>query len=290
LEGRIIEMKNSLILGIANNKNPFRAFLTKNETESIESKNIIPNEGNISFSFPFFIELIQRIKGSLESIKNLAQVSQGKFSDKEFGNYFNLLVTEDIEKIDLLLINVLDYIKVNFTVRKSNTVHIFIEEVLKKHYVQLEEKKVRLFKKFEKDLPEIIAPDEELRYILNSILQYAMISMPVNGSIWFLTKSFVLPSERSEDQGLFKKDGKHIEISVIFTGYKKPKEQFTTVMPISGPQREEGFDLELRLVNEIVKRNRGKMKFGVDEKNSKTFISLRFPAERRKVIYYQPVN
>jgi len=283
-------MKNSLILGIANNKNPFRAFLTKNETESIESKNIIPNEGNISFSFPFFIELIQRIKGSLESIKNLAQVSQGKFSDKEFGNYFNLLVTEDIEKIDLLLINVLDYIKVNFTVRKSNTVHIFIEEVLKKHYVQLEEKKVRLFKKFEKDLPEIIAPDEELRYILNSILQYAMISMPVNGSIWFLTKSFVLPSERSEDQGLFKKDGKHIEISVIFTGYKKPKEQFTTVMPISGPQREQGFDLELRLVNEIVKRNRGKMKFGVDEKNSKTFISLSFPAERRKVIYYQPVN
>lgn len=283
-------MKNSLILGIANNKNPFRAFLTKNETESIESKNIIPNEGNISFSFPFFIELIQRIKGSLESIKNLAQVSQGKFSDKEFGNYFNLLVTEDIEKIDLLLIHVLDYIKVNFTVRKSNTVHIFIEEVLKKHYVQLEEKKVRLFKKFEKDLPEIIAPDEELRYILNSILQYAMISMPVNGSIWFLTKSFVLPSERSEDQGLFKKDGKHIEISVIFTGYKKPKEQFTTVMPISGPQREEGFDLELRLVNEIVKRNRGKMKFGVDEKNSKTFISLSFPAERRKVIYYQPVN
>jgi len=283
-------MKNSLILGIANNKNPFRAFLTKNETESIESKNIIPNEGNISFSFPFFIELIQRIKGSLESIKNLAQVSQGKFSDKEFGNYFNLLVTEDIEKIDLLLIHVLDYIKVNFTVRKSNTVHIFIEEVLKKHYVQLEEKKVRLFKKFEKDLPEIIAPDEELRYILNSILQYAMISMPVNGSIWFLTKSFVLPSERSEDQGLFKKDGKHIEISVIFTEYKKPKEQFTTVMPISGPQREEGFDLELRLVNEIVKRNRGKMKFGVDEKNSKTFISLSFPAERRKVIYYQPVN
>jgi light-regulated signal transduction histidine kinase (bacteriophytochrome) len=285
-----MKMEKNLILDIANDENPFKAFLTKNEAESFESKSIIPNKGNFSFLFPLFIELIQRTKGTLESIKNLTQVSQGKFNDKEFGNYFNRLVTEDVKKIDLLLSNVLDYIKVNCTVRKTNTVHIIIEEGLKKHQVQLEEKKVRLFKKFEKDLPEIIVPDEELRYILNSILQYAIILMPVNGNIWFLTRSFVLPSETSEDQALFKKDGKHIEISLIFTGYKKPKEQFTTVRQISGPQREEGLDLELRLVNEIVKRNRGKMKFGGDEKNSKTFISLRFPAERRKVIYYQPVN
>ena len=281
-------MKNNFIFDIANDKNPFKVFLAKNETESLESKSNISNEGNLFFLFPLFIELIQHIKGMLGSINKLTQISQGKFSDKEFGNYFNRLVTEDIEKIDLLLGNVLDYIKVNFTVRKTNTVHILIGEVLKKNHAQLEGKRIRLFKKLEKDLPEIIVPDEQLRYILNSVLQYAIALMPVNGSICFLTKSFVLPGETNEDQALFKKDGKYIEISVIFTGYKKTKDQ--SIMRISVPQHEEGLDLELRLVNEIVKRNQGKMKLGVDEKNAKTFISLRFPAERRKAIYYQSVN
>ena len=167
---------------------------------------------------------------------------------------------------------------------------MIIEEAIKKHQSRLEEKKVRIFKKFEKDLPEIIVPDEELRYILNSILQYAILWMPMEGNIWLLTKSNLIPTEMIEDQTLFKKDGKQVEINLIFTGYKKSKEQFQKVMSISELQKAEDLDLELRLVNEIVKKNRGKMKFVVDEKNSKTFISLRFPAERRNIIYYQPIN
>jgi hypothetical protein len=46
-------------------------------------------------------------------------------------------------------------------------------------------------------------------------------------------------------------------------------------------------DIALRLVDEIVQRNRGMMKFEEDEKKGKATISLRFPVERRKVIYCQ---
>lgn len=282
-------MKNS-ILDILGEENPFRTFLSKSDPQSFDPKISIPNRDYISPLFPLFIELIKYIKNSLASISNLTQLSQGKFSDKEFGDYFKRLVIEDIEKIDLLLNNFLDYIKVNFTIKKTNTVHNIIEEVFKKHHARLEEKRIRIFKKFEKDLPEIIVPDEELRYILNSIIQYAMIWISIEGSIWCLTKSLITPSEMIEDQTLLKKDGKQVEITLIFTGYKKTKEQFSKVMEISDIQKGEQLDLELRLVNEIVKRNRGKMKFAVDEKNAKTFISLQFPEERRNIIYYQQIN
>ena len=55
---------------------------------------------------------------------------------------------------------------------------------------QLEDKKIKIFKKLEKDLPETVVHDEQLKYILNALLQYAIPSIPPHGSIGFLTKSF----------------------------------------------------------------------------------------------------
>jgi hypothetical protein len=49
-------------------------------------------------------------------------------------------------------------------------------------------------------------------------------------------------------------------------------------------------DLELRPVDDIVKRNNGMMKFGVDVEKLKTSISLKFLVERRKVIYYKAID
>jgi len=65
----------------------------------------------------------------------------------------------------------LNYFEVTFPTQKTGTVNILIEEVLRKNQVRLKEKEVRIFKKLEKDLPEIVVPEKPLRYILNSILQ-----------------------------------------------------------------------------------------------------------------------
>jgi len=54
------------------------------------------------------------------------------------------------------------------------------------------------------------------------------------------------------------------------------------------PQKAEKLDLALRLVEEVVKRNRGMMAIDVDEKKGKRTVSLRFPVERRKVVCYPP--
>jgi len=40
----------------------------------------------------------------------------------------------------------------------------------------------------------------------------------------------------------------------------------------------------------VVLRNHGRMKIGADKNRTKTFIALRFPIERRRVVYYQSVN
>jgi hypothetical protein len=55
-------------------------------------------------------------------------------------------------------------------------------------------------------------------------------------------------------------------------------------------QEEIASDLVLKLVEVIVKMNQGIMRFEVDETKVKKFIFLRFPAERRKVVFSEPIN
>jgi hypothetical protein len=196
-------------------------------------------------------------------------------------------MNEDIEKMNMVLNSLLDYVKVHTPIRKTNTVHNIIEEVLKKHQAKLEEKGIKVLKKLEKDLPETVVPDEQLKYIIGSVLQYAVALIPPNWNLGLSTRSLILDDEATVVQGLFKKAGKYIEISVVFPGHQRPSE------PVSGMatiQKEEASELILRFVKEVVLRNQGTINIGADEKKTKTFIFLRFPVERRKVVYYQSVN
>jgi hypothetical protein len=271
-----------------NDSKSFESSPVKDGIESIKSKlDFLTNERNVPLLSPFFIELIQRIKSSLSSIKNYTQISRGKFSDREFGEYYYRAVTGDVEKMEMVLNSLLDYIKLQTPTNKMDTVHNIIEEVLKKHQAKLEEKGIKLLKRFEKDLPETIVPDEQLKYVLGSVLQYALVLTPPSWNIALSTRSLMLEKEAGEAEGLFKREGKYIEISLVFAGYQRPSEPEWGTATL---QKEEASDLILRFVKEVVLRNHGTMKIGADEKKTKTFISLRFPVERRKVVTYQAVN
>jgi len=280
--GRLME--KDLFFETGHERDSFISFLKKSglNPAGIE-KEIFSPDSNGSPLPLFFIELVHRIKNPLVSIKTFTQLLRNKFNDPEFRDNFYRIVTEDIEKIDLVLNDLLSYIKVNTPLSKTNTVNSILEEVFKRHEAQLETKKVKVFKKLEKDLPETIVHDEHLKYILNSILQFAVPSISLNGSIGFLTKSFTPEGER---KGPVRRDGKYIEIMIAFTGYKRPVEPFETLLGISGVPTGDPIELELRLAKEMIQKNQGLMKFEVNETKPRTLISLRFPVERRRTIYY----
>lgn len=239
--------------------------------------------------WPLFIELIHQTKSTLDAIKKYTQLSRGRFSDKEFGEFFYRMITKEIEKNDLVVNSFLNYIKVTTPVRKKGTVNTFIEEVLKKYQVRLEENRVKIFRTFEKDLPETIVPDEQLRFILDSILQYAMALMRSDGSIEFSTKSSALQKESSEE-AVFEKGGKYIEILVAFTSYKKPMEKPMQELRTPTPKEEFVSDVLLRLVDATIKMNQGLTRFEVDETKAKKSVFLKLPGERRKVVFYESTS
>jgi nitrogen-specific signal transduction histidine kinase len=289
-EGKNLTEKDLLFETESENKS-FSTFLKKADAKSTESKpRSFSSEQNANLLSLFLIELVHRIKNPLVSIKTFTQLLRDKFDDGEFREHFYKIVTEDIEKIDYVLNGLLTYIKINTPIEKKDTVHVILEDVLKRHAMQLEDKRIKIFRKFEKDLPETIVHDEQLRYIFNALLQYSIPSIPPSGSIGILTKSFDHQTEPANGKTVHRKNGGYVEILIVFTGYKKPVEQFETILGIPTGQKEEAVELELRLIKEIIEKNQGMMKFEVNEKKPRTVISLRFPIERRKLIYYQTEN
>jgi len=237
-----------------------------------------------------FVELIHRTKSLLDTISKLTQLSRVKSGDREFGEFFHKAVTKEIEKHNLLLNTFLKYIESTTPILKRDTLNKLIEKVLSRHQAQLEEKKTKVLKRYEKDLPETIVPDEQLIFILDSLLQYAMALMPADGTIEFLTKSVVVPGTSIEDKEFFKRNEIYIEIVVIFTSHKKLIEQSEKRLEVLSSQEGALSDLVYRLVDMIVKKNHGTIKFEIDERESKNTISLKFPVERRKVVYYHLTN
>jgi len=286
-KGLVIKMERNLF-GSESEKGSFASSSAEDRIESIQSKlDFLSNGQNAPFLTSLFIDLVRGIKSNLASIKNYTQISRGKFSDREFGEYYYRTVNEDIEKVNMVLNSLLDYIKVHTPIRKANTVHHIMEEVLKRHQTELDEKGIKVLKRLEKDLPETVVPDEQLKYILTSLLQYAVAFTPPNWNLGLSTKSLILDNGATEVESLFKGEGKYVEISVVFLGSQRPSE------PASGTaatQKGETPDLILRFVKEVVLHNHGMMKVEADEKKTKTVISVRFPVERRKVVYYQTLN
>jgi len=231
--------------------------------------------------------LVRHTKGTLDSIRHLTELSRAKFSDEEFGELFYQSVIQDIGKTNLLLEIFLQYLMVSKPLKKKGTIHRLIEEVLEKYRVKLGEKGIKLSKTFEMDLPETVVPDELLKYIMNSILQYGVNSVVPHGDMGFVTRSIILKGEENVDQVMLSEDGRYIEIKVFFTGYKRSNERLGGNAVF---HQEEPLDLILKLVKEVVRKNRGFMKFETDEKKGETLISIRFLSERREMVYYQATH
>jgi two-component sensor histidine kinase len=288
-------MEKDLLIETGRDRNSFSSFIQKTELKPdapTDHPPIKDHPAGVDFSDSsvFFIELVHRIKNPLVSIKTFTQLLRDKFNDVEFRNYFYRIVTEDIEKIDGVLNGLLNYIKINHPIEKKDTIHSMIEDILKRYETQIETKKIKLLRKYEKDLPETILHEEQLRYIFTSLIQYALPSVPVSGSIGILTKSLdgrEIAGGDGEGTRARSKEQRYVEIMMVFTGYRKSVDPLDTLLGIPSLPEKETTDLEIRLIKEMIERNRGMMKFEVNEKKLRTIVSMRFPAERRRVITFQ---
>ena len=149
--------------------NPFSPFSNKAEMKSAAPRETpFPEEPDGFLPF-FFVELLHRFRNTLSSIKTFSRLSRERANDPASREQFYKAMDEDIEEIESVMNSLLSYIKINTPIIKSDTLHIVLEEVLKKYETQLNSRKIKIIKKFEKKLPETMVHEQQLRYMFNSI-------------------------------------------------------------------------------------------------------------------------
>ena len=252
--------------------------------EKIETLKLVEGLGEEGFSDEqstrtlslFFFKLANSIKTNLGVIETLAELSQGKFKDQEFEKNFIETVNEYIHGTNSGLDCFFDYLKIRSPIRKKNTVHTILEEILDGNEKKFRDRKIQIVKKqFEKDLPETSVSDDHLRYILNWVVQYTSSSISSNGNIGFLTRSLDFKEVKDDSQSFPKRDRKYIEVIIFFMSREEVNEAPETKLGTKAFVRENDFIFPL--VEEIIRMNRGIIKVKVDHKKHWTQISLFLP-------------
>jgi len=266
-------------------------FLTPqpNSNTSSSKDKILSPYPNVNSILPFFLELTDRIRGSMAAMKTLAFYSRENFKDRELGDYFYRVVTEDIEKTISVLDCFFDYLNINNPVRKVNTINTFLEEIIKENHEEFKKKNIRIVKKqFEPDLPETTLSDEQLRFILNSVFDYILFSAPVDGGMGIVTRSIESNEWSGEGKDHLQKDTKYIEILFLSKFHSSMGSPSGSFPPIPDEIQEEKMDLILQLVKKTVENHRGAIRSKGHPHKGMNIISLVLPVERRNLFQFAP--
>jgi signal transduction histidine kinase len=253
------------------------------------------NGQTAAFLLSFLDDLVRCVKSSLLSINGLANQAVEKFDTPEIRQHFQTGIAQDIRKIDSVLNTLLNYMNVTTPLIKTNTLSIILEEILEANEKQLRDKRIHAFKNCDADLPQTYMHAEQVRFVLNSLLQYAIHYTPPDGNIGFSIK-LVKPSSPVTSQETFAKNNKpHVGVSIGFSGSKSKGEPPGNGSGGNGSgtkeiPKDQAIELILKLVREMIERNYGTLKFVADEKGTKTLITIRLSLERRKAIHYEPIN
>ena len=184
-----------------------------------------------------------------------------------------------------LLSSYTDYLSLSNPRRRTNTINSLFEKILTKHTEQLKDQQIEIIRKqLAEDLPETTVPEMQLEYILDSLMQYITHSAPPQGNLGLLTRLDDGPKRTCEGNDLPRKGQKYVEILFVFS---TPDKRSDT--PSSSPKGQ-GMELILRLVQEIIEKNKGFMEIKPSDKTAMTFISLRVPVERRTVLEFRPLR
>ena len=268
--------------------NPFDCFQERQEAKPKESiKEALPNEAGSSFMDSFLVEMVHNIKNALASVYHATVLTMDKYDDLEIRKRSRTQVKEEIKKIDSVLNTLLNFINVNTPISKTSTLYVILEEILEASAKQLRQKDIKIYKKYDNDLPDTFIHPEQVRFILHSTLQYALFSTPPNEVIGFLMRSSDSSNGMSAEKPSPENNRRYVDVMIGFDGDGKPDNKSENLSGTPEEQDDGMADLILRLAKDILERNHGMMI--ETRKRSETILTLRFPVERRKVVYYEPI-
>jgi len=204
--------------------------------------------------------IAHEIKNPLVAIKTFTQLFPKKFNDPEFQERYNQVVPQELERVENILHELLDFSRPSKEVNQPVEIVKIIEEILLFMENEISKNKVRVIKKYQKNLPEILVNPEQMKQVFLNLTLNALQAMPRGGS---LTIATILLNNPTSQQ---------LQIRFSDTGSGIPEGNLKNIFNLFFSTKEGGTGLGLAIVKQIIKEHNGTIEVASKPNEGTTFL------------------
>jgi len=190
--------------------------------------------------------MAHEIKNPLSSMKVLSQLMPLKFKDSEFRKRFTEIMPREIGRIDRIVESLLGFARATAPRFDMISIETIIEETLQVFQEDIQNRKIKLEKKFA-EVPPITADADQMSQVFSNLILNAIQAMPKGGELKILL-------EKGKE-----KDGvvETIKIRISDTGHGIPKEYIKKLFDPFFTTKHGGTGLGLTITHSIIDGHRG---------------------------------
>jgi len=204
--------------------------------------------------------IAHEIRNPLSSIRGLAQFVYNSFSQTDERKQDLNTIIQEVDRLNKLIIQVLDYAKVKELNLTYFSLNDLINKIIELFRVEIKDKQIKFHIKISPNIFQIQADEDQIKQILMNIIINAIQAIPEKGEIKIKTEKGLLRGEQAikliiEDDGIgiAEKD-----LNQIFDPFFSTKEQ--------------GSGLGLSIVYKLVEGHQGEIKVESKEGKGTKFI------------------
>jgi len=196
-------------------------------------------------------------------------LKQNQCLDEETAGRYLEIITEEIERLNGIVVDFLFAVRPMDTSMKRTTVNGVVEELIEFIKYELEENQVKLDTKLQRNLPKVDLDEKYMKQALINIIKNGVAAMNQGGTLKIVTR---------EDQGFV-----HIDISD--SGIGMSEEQLSKIFEPYYTTKEFGSGLGLTVVYKVVREHNGEVSVHSRENQGTTFtISLPIPDSEKRLL------
>jgi len=217
--------------------------------------------------------IAHEIRNPLVSIKTFAQLVPRKFNNRDFLDKFNTIVPEEMERLENILNQLLNFGRPSGPEFHSIDVEEVIDTILRLMNTELSQSNIQVIKLYGNDVPQIMADGEQLKQVFMNLVLNAIQAMPEGGSLRVIT------ALRRESAG--KNISDFVSIEFQDTGCGIPEKNFDNLFSPFFTTKEGGTGLGLSISHRIIKEHNGHISVESELGKGTTF-AIKLPVGSKK--------
>jgi len=213
--------------------------------------------------------LAHEIKNPLVSIKTLAELLPERFEDPEFRTYFTNIAITEIDRIECIVSDLLDFAKSSEPRFEPLDLNRFLDSIILMLSSQLTKRRIIVLKRLPEDLPIIYADHSQIKQVLLNLFINSMEAMPDGGEITV---------EVIRDDGV--PDDEKVIIRIKDTGYGIKDDDKIHLFKPFFTTKGSGTGLGLSICKRIIEKHNGEIEIESDYNNG-TAVSFKLHVRKQ---------